>query len=519
MPDRQSTSDAPFGDGSQPGKAVDIPPATAGPTQPVTLTQVARVPLRRWRWLVAGAVLGVLAVAGWLLLAPPSYTATSVVTVRAVVTNPFSYPGAGADRSVNMNVESGIATGSQVAAKVAAATHQPASTVRTGLQVEVPVGGQVLRFDYTAPKSGQAVAGANAAARGYLAVRLAMYADQRTSLLDSYDASIATATRQQAAATQRLNSLSSNGTSGTSPQVAAATEQLRAADDQLTQLGTARAEIAAVDLSPGALTQPAATPTDASRSHAALYLLAGLLCGLLLGALAALVRESTDRRIRTAQDAVNAAALPVLGTVRNWHGDVVSRRARTDIRYLALVLADHHDLRTATPVVLLSPRADRRRSALAAELAVALARTGQRVYLAEAADDDLQLRPWVVAAARAGGPVSVVVAPEGDGEAIRVGNGSVLVGGPGGVPEDWRMLVDAPPAEEDETGVRLARSGAAVLVVAQDRTRADELRRLVDRLRVSGREPAGLVLTGVPAGVLANGVTVAGMRIVGQSHG
>src|SRR2546430_8138871 len=108
MPARQSTSDAPSAGGGRPGTAVDIPPATAGPPQPVTLTQVARVPLRRWRWLAAGAVVGVLAVAGWLPLAPPSFTATSVVTVRAVVTNPFSYPGAGADRSVNMNVESGI---------------------------------------------------------------------------------------------------------------------------------------------------------------------------------------------------------------------------------------------------------------------------------------------------------------------------------------------------------------------------------------------------------------------------
>lgn len=518
MPDRQSTSDAPYADGGRPGKAVDIPPATAGPTQPVTLTQVARVPLRRWRWLAAGAVLGVLAVAGWLLLAPPSFTATSVVTVRAVVTNPFSYPGAGADRSVNMNVESGIATGSQVAGKVAAATHQPASAVRDRLQVEVPVGGQILRFDYTAPTSRQAVAGADAAARGYLAVRLGMYTDQQKSLLSGYDASIATATKQQAAATAKLNSLNSGGTSGTSPEVAAATEQLRAADDQLTQLTTARAEIAAVDLSPGTLTQPAPAPTESGRSHAALYLLAGLLGGLLVGALAALARESTDRRVRSAPDAVQAAGLPVLGTVRRWRGDAVSRQARTDIRYLALVLADHHDLRTASPVVLVSPRSDRARPALAAELAVALARTGQRIYLSEAADDGVALRPWVVAAARAGGPVSVITVDEGEGEAIRVGTGSVLVGGPGAVPPDWRMLVDAPPAEEDETGVRLARSGAAVLVVAQDRTRTVELRRLVDRLRVSGREPAGLVLTGVPAGVLANGVTVGGMRIVGQSH-
>jgi Mrp family chromosome partitioning ATPase len=515
MPDRQSTSDAPFGDGSRPGNAVDIPPA-GGPTQPVTLTQVARIPLRRWRWLLAGALLGVLAVAGYLLLAPPSYHATSTVTVRAVVTNPFSYPGAGADRSVNMNVESGIATGGQVAARIAAATHQPAATVRTALQVEVPVGGQILRFDYTAPRSGQAVTGANAAARGYLAVRQAMYTAQRTSLLDSYDASIATATQQQAAATQRLNTLNAGGASNTSPEVAGATEQLRAADDQLTQLGTARAEIAAVDLTPGTLTQPAAAPAGSSRSHGALYLLAGLLAGLLIGALAALARESTDRRVRTAQDAAGATGLPLLGTVRHWHGDTVSRQARTDIRYLALALADHRELRAATPVVLLSPRADRNRSALAAELAVALARTGQRVYLAEAADDEVQLRPWVVAAARAGGPVSVVAAPEGEGEAIRVGTGSVLVGGPGGVPTDWRMLVDAPPAEEDETGVRLARSGAAVLVVAQDHTRAAELRRLVDRLRVSGREPAGVVLTGAPAGFLAGGMKIAGMRLAGH---
>jgi Mrp family chromosome partitioning ATPase len=58
------------------------------------------------------------------------------------------------------------------------------------------------------------------------------------------------------------------------------------------------------------------------------------------------------------------------------------------------------------------------------------------------------------------------------------------------------VVVDAPPSDTDERGVRTAQTGVAVLVVARDRTRNAELSRLVDRLRSAGAQTVGFVLTG-----------------------
>jgi Mrp family chromosome partitioning ATPase len=63
-------------------------------------------------------------------------------------------------------------------------------------------------------------------------------------------------------------------------------------------------------------------------------------------------------------------------------------------------------------------------------------------------------------------------------------------------PETGVVVVDAPPADTDERGVRAAQTGVAILVVARDRTRNVELGRLVDRLRSAGAQTMGFVLTG-----------------------
>ena len=63
-------------------------------------------------------------------------------------------------------------------------------------------------------------------------------------------------------------------------------------------------------------------------------------------------------------------------------------------------------------------------------------------------------------------------------------------------PASGVVVIDAPPSDTDERGVRAAQDGVAVLVVARDRTRNGELTRLVDRLRSAGAQTVGFVLTG-----------------------
>lgn len=574
----------------------------------VTLTELLRIPLLRWPIVVVGAVVGLLLAIGYLVVAPPSASATAVVAVRPVVTDAFTYPGAGADRSVNMNVESGIATSTEVLTRIAQARSEDAVTVRQALQIEVPAGGQILRFTYSAGTVDDAVDSVNLAAATYLQVREEMYEQQRTDMLASYDQSIATVAEQQAAAQRRV----ANSSSG--PSADAALAEFGSLSNQLTQLNAARTEIAAIDVTPGWITQTAQQQLTTAGQPRAVYLAAGLLAGLILGALLSYLRESADRRVRSESDAVDACGLPLLGTVRRRGLRTDARTVDADVRYVGMAIAEQLRKEVRTPVVVISSRNREDTTPMTASLAVALAADGQDVYVGDDSHRVAALRDALLSdrrrvpsgpfvperagverpaaessgertqpageaarpAARLGGgpdPESTLVfslpgadhdstvilprvteqaeaavaaprrpsprpspsadtsgpaggersaADRGPGErgsgersssgasvvatipvrtlpadALTVGDGMVRIGLYAQAPRDGSIvLFNAPPAESDERGVREARSGTAIVVVERDRTRLADLRRLTDRLRSSGAEPLGFVLTG-----------------------
>ncbi|MEV0839224.1 Wzz/FepE/Etk N-terminal domain-containing protein [Actinocatenispora sera] len=394
MSDRLGTRDIPRGDAD----------SAAAPT--MTLTQLLAVPRRRWRWVLACALLGVVAVAGYLTLLPARYTATAVVTVRAVVTDPFSYPGPGADRAVNMNVETGIATGSRVADAVAKATGGGRAAVDDALTVEVPVGGQVLRFEYVADSSADAIRGSNAAARAYLQVRRDDYRDQQQRRLAAYDATLKKLNGKLDAAekaARRDGDLGQNGSTGN--------DTTRALNDQISTVTERRADVAAIDLTPGTLTSPAAAPVPSNHDRPLLFGLAGLLGGALLGAAVSFVRESTDRRVRGAADVPIATAAPLLGVVRR--GNRTPARARhADVDHVALAVARLGA--DGRPVMLLSARDDEGRADLSADVAVALAGFGRDVFLGDVVGTGTELCARVRGASTGRPRDSVRVDPSAD---------------------------------------------------------------------------------------------------------
>ncbi|RKN40262.1 lipopolysaccharide biosynthesis protein [Micromonospora endolithica] len=515
------------------------------PARTVTLIDLLRVPVHRIRLVTGVALVGLLAALTYVLAVPSAVTANAVVAVRPVVTDAFSPSGGNADRAVNMNVESGIATGTDVVQRLVDKTGQDQRAVRDALEVEVPTGGQILRFLYTADSPDAAVEGVNLAAQAYLDVRRGMYEQQRGEMLRKYDESIAKVAAQQAALQRRIANAGDNAAD-------AAVAELSGINNQLTQLSAARTEIAAVDVNPGWVTRQAARSLVSSGGGSMLYLLAGLLGGALLGVVLAYIWESVDRRIRSVDDGRDATGLPLLGTVRS-KGFRGSRLAvDADIRYVAMAIAER--VREPARVALLTTREDQ--TALTAGLAVALAATGRDVYAADDSGRVDRLRgivltdrgrlPAVANPARpvvpkpreggkppidditeqitvrrpsphptttaarpstdpdatmtlprvaGGAPASGKSAVQDSGDEVSVGAGSVRFG-------TWRLraskglvLFNAPPAEADERGVAAARQGTAVVVVEQDRTRQGDLRRLTERLRAAGVTPLGFVLT------------------------
>ncbi|MFG1779156.1 lipopolysaccharide biosynthesis protein [Micromonospora sp. NPDC049051] len=532
----------------------DAPPASwpadasgggGTPARTVTLTDLMRVPLHRIRLVAGVAALGLVAALGYVLLVPGTVTASAVVAVRPVVTDAFTPSGAAADRAVNMNVESGIAAGTDVVQRLAQASGQDQRDIRDALDVEVPAGGQILRFSYTARSADDAVWSVNFAAQAYLDVRRAMYEKQREEMLRSYDESIKKVAEQRTGLQRRV----ANAREGA---LDAALAELAGVNNQLTQLNSARTEIAAVDVNPGWVTQSAERALVTSGGKGLLYVLAGLLGGILLGVVLAYAWESMDRRIRSVDDGRDATGLPLLGTVRGRRFRGRGQAVDADIRYVAMAIAER--VREPARVSLLTTREDQ--TAIAAGLAVALAATGRDVYVADDSGrlDRLQAavladRDRLPAAAnparpavpkpRPGGsvpsvdditqqinvrrpsPYPTTPRPTPDADATltlpRLGSGALAASGKSTVKETtdevvvgaggvrfgtWRqraakglVLFNAPPAEADERGVAAARQGTAVVVVEQDRTRQDDLRRLAERLRAAGVTTLGFVLT------------------------
>jgi capsular polysaccharide biosynthesis protein len=543
--------------------------SVAAHARPVGVDELARIPLRRWRAVVAMTVLLTVGAAGYVLFASATWTATSVVVIRPVVTDPFSLPNGGADRAVNMTAENGIATGNDVIDKVAAATGRAAADVADALVVENPVGGQVLRFSFDGGSPSVAMKGANTAATTYLQVRRAMYDAQRSSVLKSYDATIALVTAQRKKAQRDLPDTIS--AAETSPRSSALLDQMRSLNDQMATLAEQRSKVASADLSPGVVTKAARAPLPSSRDAAPMYLLAAVLGGLVLGIVVAFVRESLDRRLRSAAEAVDATGAPLLGSVhRAPRGNDGNG---TDMRYLALSVASWTEDQPGRPLVVLSERADEGRVEVSAGLAAALAEAGHEVYLGGTEDVEESLRDVLLAAQRRISPVITrhrvprvahaasqlvdavnAAAPDAAGQlnalhpaawatpaavngtgtsagtttmfasetsiaidrdrvraapgsraalpvrdeadVLYIGSGSVRLGPLETDNPEQLIILDGPPAEDDDRGVWAARSGRAVLVACSDRTRTAALTRLADRVRAAGVTPLGVILTG-----------------------
>ncbi|MET7822390.1 lipopolysaccharide biosynthesis protein [Micromonospora zamorensis] len=508
----------------------------------VTLTDLLRVPAHRIRLVGAVAAVGLLAALGYVLLKPAAVTASAVVAVRPVVTDAFTPSGAAADRAVNMNVEGGIATGTEVVQRLASEGGDPRE-VRDALEVEVPTGGQILRFSYTGRSVDDAVRNVNLAAQTYLDVRRTMYEKQRAEMLKRYDESIVEVDKQREALQRRIATAKEGS-------LDAAIAELGGSNNQLTQLKSSRTEIAAVDVNPGWITQSAENVLVTSGGNVLLYLLAGLFGGVLLGVVLAFAWESADRRVRSVHDGRDVTGLPLLGTVRGHLFRGRREAVDADIRYVAMAIAER--VREPARVALLTTREDP--NAITAGLAVALAAPGRDVYVADDSGRLETLRAAVLAGreqlpalvnsvrplvpkprgadsvsgnkgtdqvpARRPSPYPVASHPSKDPDSTltlprtslsatesgrrTVGNSAEEVPvGAGGVRfGTWRqraasgvVLFNAPPSEADERGVAAARQGTAVVVVEQDRTRQSDLRRLAERLRAAGVTPLGFVLT------------------------
>jgi capsular exopolysaccharide synthesis family protein len=261
----------------------------------------------------------------------------------------------------------------------------------------------------------------------------------------------------------------------------------------------------------------------------------GLALGLLIGLALAFVREALDTRVRNGDEIVDALGLPLLGRVgrpakrRRGAGrpavleapggrDAETfRKLRTNLQFAAI----DEPFRT---VQIASALEGEGKSTTAANLAVSLARGGQRVALV---DLDLH-RPAIakafglsgagvsdVALGRAELDAALTEVPVGDGD---LADGRLVVLPAGSVPSDAGelvasssvgevlsalardndvVLVDAPPWVEAGDGAALsARLDAVIVVTRIGVVRRSALAELREALAASPARKLGIVVTG-----------------------
>lgn len=474
---------------------------------------------RRWAWPVVGIVLGLLAALGYQRVAKPDYQASTQVVVRAVVADPFGVNATDPSKSLSMPTEQEIAGSTSVATRAVALLHttDTPKTLLKHLSVSTPASTQVLSFRYSAPTAAAAAHGANAFAAAYLA--------ERASRVAATVRHMATALNRQAhALTVRRDQLTTAIAGEVGADHDADVAERSQINSELATLATQQTELSGLDQTPGYVSASASAPAHRSGPSTTLLAAAGGLIGLLVGLVLGQLRDSTDDRVRAADEVAEA-----LGGVRVLGDQPV--RARPDARSGELVgetgqaiglqlLASRDQYRC---LLVLSGRPGAGRTMVAAALAAAVAEMGRRVVVASAdfaretrhgasswglhrmfglpatpglAEQLRGARPAAAALPDLPGLLVVASGDAGSDRAVLARHGEQFAASVA----RWRaesdlVLIDTPPLLSTADALAAAPAAdAGLLIVSLGRTTRTELRRCRTTLETLGLPLVGAVL-------------------------
>jgi capsular exopolysaccharide synthesis family protein len=274
------------------------------------------------------------------------------------------------------------------------------------------------------------------------------------------------------------------------------------------------------------VTEPAVAPTSPSSPQTKLVLAAAVVLGGALAVGAALLRDNTQRRVGTTEEAAEISGSAVLARLpRPRDPDAVTALDADDPSTAALralrISLEFAAARDPIPVVVVTSAVpDDSSRWLATNLAVALAQVQHRTLLVDGYLDEPRTTPVFAAAGTAGlseallgadldamvvpGPVEGLSllgageAPPNVAELLETRFGELL--------RSWTrrwdvVVIDAPPVTVSDDARVMAVGGAALLTVPAGRVGPRALRDVAASLRVVSARVAGLVLVGGEAPV------------------
>ncbi|WP_314649404.1 Wzz/FepE/Etk N-terminal domain-containing protein [uncultured Microbacterium sp.] len=238
----------------------------------MTFAFIVEVLRRRWRVIAVCALIGVLGGVALWAATPTRYSATTSLVVSAGVSNPFT----GTKEEVNIRTEQEILGSREVAQRASEAlgvTLNPGSFLLSQVDVAAPSGSQVLQVTVSADSPTEAARAADALSEAYLEFRREGADTVVNGYLEKIDA--------------QLVELQGR------PQDAATSSLVQTLQQQRLSLLLTTSE-------PGRIIGEAEVPSSAATPGLTVSLAGGLVGGLLLGVAAALLRERTDPRVRSA---------------------------------------------------------------------------------------------------------------------------------------------------------------------------------------------------------------------------
>lgn len=237
----------------------------------MTIANVLTVFARRWRVVVAAALIGSLAGLVMAARMPTRYSATTSLVVSPLVINPFT----NAREEVNIRTEREILGSREVARRASERLGEPLdadSYLLSHVDVAAPSGSQILQVTVQASSPEQAADAANALSEAYLEFRREGADELAQRYLDKID--------------EQLAELAGEPESEANAALISTLQQQRVT----VMLSTAE---------PGRIIGAAVVPTAPSTPSKSVVMVGGTVLGVLGGCALALLRERTDPRIRS----------------------------------------------------------------------------------------------------------------------------------------------------------------------------------------------------------------------------
>lgn len=354
---------------------------------------------RRWRALLLGVTVGLVAALGYVVVTEPTYRSTaSVLVTPAQSASPdalLGNQGSGDEISLDTEAQLVTSTGTVRLAAEALSGQVAADDLIPSVTIEVPPNTSVLQITFSAGTPTVARDGAQAFALAYLASR-------GQTAQDSVNAAIEALEKQAADLQTRLETASARVSSAQDGSVdeAIAQSDVSVLTDQLSSVTQTVSDLRSNAVTPGRIIVDAQLPTNAVGPADALVLAAGLVLGLAAGLVLAVTRRHTDRRIHDVEDVERIVDLPVSSLAQGRRSRVLADLEPTttaggrEFRRLrnALVAALPPDRRV---IVVTSAGFGSDAAVAAGNLAGALARSGDPTTLICADPDFAPLRSVV----------------------------------------------------------------------------------------------------------------------------